>query len=285
MINRRECKKELKHCAAKISLVEKVFKRELSKPVEERDNALIDECLETLQYLESVFAELSRKLKNKDFDRSSSIPHILSPKWIAICFVLVILLACTIAQALGFRVWSALIHWDANYLYIGYIANAQPSVLPLSMGSDASSDTAMSLKAIGYKEYPSIDAALSDLGFNSISLIPSYMASESEIRIRGIKDSANMKLRIDYYYDGGHMINYEINHVCSQANAALAFTAFNSSDEYEIYQKDNIDYIIVQLDDATFVTWNSDDYLCSITSSFSYEKTLDMIDSLTICKH
>lgn len=96
---------------------ERILDREIKKPLGKRDEALIGECEELMLYC----AE-RQKVLSAEAAKSSPAPRLKLRRIGVLAAVLLLLLAlsATVAQAAGFRVWSALIHWDRNYLIVEY---------------------------------------------------------------------------------------------------------------------------------------------------------------------
>lgn len=99
---------------------------ELSKPSEEWDEGLIEELEETMLYC----AERKRVLYSEEKSSKGFLPsfRLRRALLVLVALLVTIALSATIAQAAGFRVWSALIHWDTNYLRVDYPGN--PSSTP-----------------------------------------------------------------------------------------------------------------------------------------------------------
>ena len=92
----------------------RLLDRELSKPSAEWDESLIDELEETMLYC----AERKKALAETRSEGARPPLKLRKALVIAAAVVLVFAVSASIAQAAGFRVWSALIHWDAGMLHI-----------------------------------------------------------------------------------------------------------------------------------------------------------------------
>lgn len=99
----------------------RILDREISKPSDEWDEGLIEELEETMLYC----AERKKVLYSEEKEKRRSQPSFGFRKVavVVIAILTVLALSATIAQAAGFRVWSAIVHWDANYLRVDYSAN------------------------------------------------------------------------------------------------------------------------------------------------------------------
>lgn len=114
MRNKNLSSKEYAKLSAK---AERILERETKKALGVRDDALIDECMEMLRYCNEREAAVKMEDLEKENGHSGGIK--LKRAAIAACLVLVVLIiSASIAQAAGFKVWSALVHWDKNYLTV-----------------------------------------------------------------------------------------------------------------------------------------------------------------------
>ena len=105
---------------------------EMQKPEDQRDVTLIDECLETIEYLNDechtpVYMDSPEKQKE----------HVRRlPRWVAVaCSVVIFFFAGTgVASAFGINVWQAILHWDSRYLQVDYVPSGQ-TISPLPTGT------------------------------------------------------------------------------------------------------------------------------------------------------
>lgn len=92
----------------------RLLDRELSKPSAEWDESLIEELEKTMLYC----AERKRALAETR-SKGLRLPLALRKALVAAAVVIAVLaISASVAQAAGFRVWSALVHWDAGMLRI-----------------------------------------------------------------------------------------------------------------------------------------------------------------------
>ncbi len=90
------------------------LRSELKKPEAEQDGALIDECLETLDYCRSELASMRAPARGSySFMRTALAA--------ALALVFTFAVGASIAQAAGFRVWTAIFKQDAGYLRVDYV--------------------------------------------------------------------------------------------------------------------------------------------------------------------
>lgn len=99
------------------------LKRELKKSDAERDMALTEELIESLDYytgeLEALRAERGRVSFPAGLKRAAVV---------MLAFLVSFAAFATIAQAAGFRVWTAIIKHDAGYLRVDYVPD--PTAAP-----------------------------------------------------------------------------------------------------------------------------------------------------------
>lgn len=95
---------------------EKILDSEITKPACKRDPALIAECEETMLFC----ARAEKELSAADTARRRTFRGFNKAIIIAALALVILIVSMTAAQAAGFRVWSALVHWDKNYLRIDY---------------------------------------------------------------------------------------------------------------------------------------------------------------------
>jgi hypothetical protein len=130
MIGKREQKKRIKDCLSQLKYLDSVYAAEIKKPEAEQDADLLEECLETMSYLHDVVESLSRQTQNQRSGVGSRI--VLRRVAIVAIALAVLLIGMSVAEAAGFRVWSALIHWDSRYLHVTYVPEDQDRCLQLS---------------------------------------------------------------------------------------------------------------------------------------------------------
>ncbi len=121
MIKPKKQKTDRKELA---ELAEALLDLEMEKPASERDDALADELAKTVLYeREQLAAEnaLGKAAESCGEKRRSSAPGAWKKLAVAAAtLLLVFCLGASVAQAAGVRVWSAIVHWDANYLRLDY---------------------------------------------------------------------------------------------------------------------------------------------------------------------
>lgn len=99
----------------------RILDREISKPSDEWDEGLIEELEETMLYCaERKKVLLSEEKQSRRLQPSFKLRRALV---IVVAVLASFAVFATVAQAAGFRVWSAIVHWDINYLRVDYTGN------------------------------------------------------------------------------------------------------------------------------------------------------------------
>lgn len=95
----------------------RLLEHELSKPSDKWDEALIRECEETML----CCAEMQKKLEGES-EAKRAVPSLRARRALIIVLAVLaaLLISSAIAQAAGLRVWSAVVHWDLDYLRVSY---------------------------------------------------------------------------------------------------------------------------------------------------------------------
>ena len=103
----------------------RILDREISKPSDEWDEGLIEELEETMLYCaERKKVLLSEEKQSRRLQPSFKLRRALV---IVVAVLASFAVFATVAQAVGFRVWSAIVYWDINYLRVDYTGNPTES--------------------------------------------------------------------------------------------------------------------------------------------------------------
>lgn len=279
MGDHRDYKKRIKSYAAQIKYVDSVFEAEMFKPVEQRDEALLNECLDTLDYLHDSKRKLIAKLEAE----SSTCVRMAykRPRLVlATIITLVILLGTGVTQALGLRIWSALIHWDAGYLHVNYVSTEQEPFDPAN-GSSASENgnTAMYDGIVEPIDYLSVEDALSELDI--APMLPTYLPEDLGVdKISGHCSNVSKTL-IVFYANELHSLLFEVTDMHESESAATVALP-NDKYTYETHESNGIVYTLSQVDSMVYVTWTNDYMIYTINTDLPYEEILPIIDSLEV---
>lgn len=203
MMRNREQKKRIKECLSQLKYLDSVYAAEIKKPEAEQDTDLLEECLETMSYLHDVVESLSRQTQIQRSGVGSRI--VLRRVAIVAIALAVLLIGMSVAEAAGFRVWSALIHWDSSYLHITYAPEDQEPLPQTGPKTGVESDTeesAFNDEIVCY----TIEQATNALGVSILlpNYLPNEMAESYVSYTRSSVDSTSKMLTIlwensDYY--------------------------------------------------------------------------------------
>lgn len=110
-----------------IRRTETALKKELKKPDDKRDNELVSECLESLSYYRSELYALEGSPS-----KAPALRFARAALAAVLALVMTFCVGATVAQAAGFRVWTAIFRRDAGYLRVDYVpeVTAAPTVGP-----------------------------------------------------------------------------------------------------------------------------------------------------------
>ncbi len=281
MGDHRDYKKRIKSYAAQIKYVDSVFEAEICKPVEQRDEALLSECLDTLDYLHDSKRKLIAKLETE----SSTCVRMAykRPRLVfATIIALVILLGTGVAQALGFRIWSALIHWDAGYLHVNYVPEEQEPFDPAN-GSSASENgiIVMDDGIVEPIDYLSVEDALSELDIEP--MLPTYLPENIYIdRIYGYYGEGSKTLNIRYENQvKGESIFYSAM-VIDESESTATVLLPGDGETHLYHENKGTTFILSQSDSIIYVTWTHGNIIYSIDANVSYAEVLNIVDMLAV---
>ena len=198
----------------------KILDREMSKPSAEWDEALISECEETMLYC----AERKKVLYSEEKQNRKCLPSFkLRKAFIAVIAVLATLaLSATAAQAAGFRVWSALIHWDINYLRVDYTGNPTEDPTDVVTNNDKTPIEEVDSVSVNFDSYDALVAYMKG------KVLFSSMTEEMQFISATLTEDEDMALLHSWYMLEGE-------------NVGITVTIPKSPDEDTVYLG-NIDY-------------------------------------------
>lgn len=280
MGDHRDYKKRIKSYAVQIKYVDSIFEAEICKPVEQRDESLMNECLDTLDYLHDSKRKLITKLE-------ATCPAYVStvykrPRLVfATIITLVILIGTGVAQACGFRIWSALIHWDAGYLHVNYVPAERESFDPANIGNGNSESGIIVTEGeiIEQTDYVSIKEALSDLDVTP--MLPTYLPNKFKAQaIQATCQPVSIRLIIDYKDEENQLI-YEVVKI-NEPESASTVALPGDEDTYKTYESSGITYILSQTSTMVYATWTSGNMVYTLDTDLPYMEVLHIIDSLEV---
>ncbi len=264
MSKKRKQKKRIKDCLSQMKYVDSIYSAEIQKPEAEQDTDLVEECLETMSYLHDVVASLSQQLQSQGRGAGSKI--VLRRVAIVAVALVVLFVGMSVAEAAGFRIWSALIHWDSRYLHITYVPEGQ-NTLPTDYYDNTSSDGVSISEGSILEEVTceTIDEAMNELGL--CLLLPKYIPE-------GLKESY-----ISYAYVDKATIELIIrwsgmnNHIYLYVSTNLDM---DGSSDY-LFQSDDLNMESFVYSGITF--YRSDDQIHWIADNTAYSIDTNINDS------
>lgn len=138
-----------------IRRTETALKKELKKPDDKRDSELVSECVESLSYYRSELYRMEKARSHAPALRFARTALIA-----VLALVLTFGIGATVAEAAGFRVWTAIFKRDAGYLRVEYVPEitAAPTASPTWEDAERSffeyGDFAAELSANGFVPFP-----------------------------------------------------------------------------------------------------------------------------------
>ena len=150
----------------------RILDREISKPSDEWDEGLIEELEETMLYCaERKKVLLSEEKQSRRLQPSFKLRRAL----VIVAAVLAsFVIFATVAQAAGFRVWSAIVHWDINYLRIDYVDYAENTSDNPNAGTSSNDNTPIEVDDAVVTEYYSINELKDAVGTDVLILEGDY---------------------------------------------------------------------------------------------------------------
>lgn len=279
MTGKREQKKRIKDCLSQLKYLDSVYAAEIKKPEAEQDADLLEDCLETMAYLHDVVESLSRQTQ---VQRSGVGNRIMLRRVVIAAIVLAaLMIGMSIAEAAGFRVWSALIHWDSRYLHITYVSNEQPALTTYPVSDDllVFDNEELTLETIVPNEIVcnSIDEAIDYLGTSILlpSRIPNGMQTSEIIYYNTDLEQSGQYLMIRWEGDGNYIFYSVTLYEDSDWSASDAF--ISDQESLQSLTLDNLEFLIV----GNRVTWNTEFAHYTMETSLTEQAIYDILISLS----
>lgn len=274
-------KPSLKYYAKIAGAVERRLFYEMSKPAMDRDQALIAECLETL---DTVHAS-ARALEEKKADSKIRIP---THGWrraavIATIVIAALLSLAGIAEAVGIKLIS-LIKWDKNGLNISFgpniragdppafdgpVSNEPESYVPPHPQEEDAGGTKFLERFESFEE-----GCEAIFGFQPP--IPAYLPAGA--RLHSISGYTK-RLMLNYITEAG-TVDLELNYVGDSDNYVIGIT-YPDAIDYKSIEREGVNYeIAIKPDDGIAVDWISDSFSFHVyTKGCSLDEVLKIIYS------
>ena len=212
---------------------DKLLDREIKKPSAKKDETLIAECVETMVYCDRQLAELHAEAAHRA-ERKQSSRYTLWPKnafaraaVAAAAVVLILGLGTAVTKAAGLDVWSALVHWDSDYLKIDYSLREAQNDPP--KGEYHEIPTALPGFEDIIEELHFVSEAELKAYFGSSLLYPYGLEGLEFVSASALKDGETVNdLEIDVVFRGSLLhIDASINHE-NTPNESFAFQFIDS---------------------------------------------------------
>ena len=164
----------------------RILDREISKPSDEWDEGLIEELEETMLYC----AERKKVLLSEEKQSRRLQPSIKLRRALVIAVAVLASLAvfATVAQAAGFRVWSAIVRWDINYLRVDYTGNVTetPDDQDVSNGNEPVEEN--DAITVNFDSYDALIAYMGDriefpIGVDGLEFVSARVTEDDEVAI------------------------------------------------------------------------------------------------------
>lgn len=248
---------------------------QMNKPRAKRDNAYINECLETLRFVRESAQKLEAFSKDEAIRYSSGRSRRFA---IAATLTVAVLVSVGgVAQALGVRVWNAIINRDLNFFQISYVvpsSNNSPTVKP----SPAISESDGGRITGEVTKHPSLEKAIAALGFQP--LLPSYLPYDMELRtpVKAYESALSKRVTLEYYSDD-HYLEIDVQEVPS-GNYISSYAIPNTEDcVYEAYVVNGIEHHITVKQTIAVAFWQVNEQEFSLQTNLNIEQIKRVIDS------
>ncbi len=262
----------IKESGVQMRYTERILMNELCKPAGERDAALVDECIQTLAYLNAridcAIAQEQARRRARPFYRTGF--------GIAAFVVLLLLAGSGIAEACGFRVWSALLHWDAGYLHVDYVPEGQGMLSAVTPKPDDAINKGFSPDT----EYSSVDEALEALKISP--MLPVLPDSFEIERIHSRQDDIGTKLFINYAGVNGSL-SFKVS-VYYNEDTSSAVLLPGAPENHETYTGNGISFRLSRAGGKIYATWSHGDCIYYLDTDLSYKETMNVLDTLAFPK-
>ena len=252
----------------------RILDREISKPSDEWDEGLIEELEETMLYCaERKKVLLSEEKQSRRLQPSFKLRRAL----VIVAAVLAsFVIFATVAQAAGFRVWSAIVHWDINYLRVDYTGNTTetPDDQDIDNGNEpVEEDDAITVN------FDSYDALIAYMG-DSV-LFPSGMDGLEFVSAKVTEDEGTMLLHTEYKLFDYIVI---VDNTISKATVfdAISVGSKGDSEFDDVYTRDvyGIECLFGVKDDRVYCSFAHDFALYTVMCNAGQEYCISIVESI-----
>lgn len=277
MMLNRDQKKRIKDCLSQLKYLDSVYAAEIKKPEAEQDADLLEECLETMSYLHDVVESLSRQTQNQ---RSGVGSRIVLRRVAFVAIALgVLMIGMSVAEAAGFRVWSALIHWDSRYLHITYVPENQKPLITDS-SSERKDDDNLIITDGRIEENvicDSIEEALDHLGIHI--MLPKYLPSgfEETIVTYTLYEDSFLDLTISWANTNEQYITIFVSSSAITEDNSMSFAYQGLNDSVETIEIGNVEYLLI----GNHIHWIDNGYTYSLELNIDETEVGKVLESLS----
>ncbi len=269
MINMGRRNSKLRRYARIEKSIEAEVFAQMNKPREQRDNAYIHESLETLSYVREAAQRLEAFHEVEAI--SYSVSRVRRLAIAATLTVAVLVSVGGIAEALGVRVWNAIIKRDLNFFQISYFpSESMPQETP--NGQEVGDNDNISGKRY---RFTSLKEASETLEINPP--LPSYIPTGMELKfpVKGYESSLQRWIELEYQADG-HYLSFRV----SLASKGVSGIVLPQYDEYEAYWSGGFEHHIILSGAEYMVIWHSNEYRIMMKTDLDVKQVKLVLDSL-----
>ena len=252
----------------------RILDREISKPSDEWDEGLIEELEETMLYCaERKKVLLSEEKQSRRLQPSFKLRRAL----IIVAAVLAsFVIFATVAQAAGFRVWSAIVHWDINYLRVDYTGNTTetPDDQDIDNGNEpVEEDDAITVN------FDSYDALIAYMGDRV--LFPSGMDGLEFVSAYVIEDDEAVAVHTKYQLNDSIILIHNIIVMSAEFDTTTILNLDDSSYD-NVYTKDinGCECILGLKDGRTYCSFAYNNAVYSIICDAGQETCISIAESI-----
>lgn len=274
-----------------IAETKRILTQEMLREPCERDATFISECLETLEVLNKGLGQLqsgneyelissqSREgSKQTKFNLANRFKNFysgsskLAKVGIFVVFMVATLsVMATITQAVGIRVWSAIVHWDANYLQFNYggFGDENP---PIDETEDNVPHPEIIIsenkaESIEFSSFDDLNGYLDDsfisylktMGFEFESARARISESHCDIRADFIRDEESIRI-----------ILYDFNDY-DEAHYTQSVSFYGEYDECYTEYINGCECFIGKGKANNIISFSTDDRICHLISNADYD--------------
>lgn len=257
----------------------RMLDREIEKPSAEWDEDLIAELEETMLYC----AERREALEAEKTQRAGSAPSFRLKRAliVAAAVIAVLLLSMTVAEVAGLKVWSAIIHWNKDYLSIDYSLNQYenpPSGSNTDNTAPSEGDEPKERDDPIELDFDSFDELAEYIGDR---LVLPYDVEGLQLVSAKVKDDGHIAT-VDsaYLLDGSEVRLIEI--WCSTEQGYFSANMVSYNDYDNVWKKDinGVECVFAENEDCLLCTFVLSSSYCYLTGNIGEEAAETIINAM-----